>query len=388
VTNADVSDAYGLDDVHQAAINQDGSLGGWAITSSLITGRQTHAAALYNEFIYVLGGASQLYGLLNSVERGRVLTDTTPPVNETLKINGNAINSSSTEVTLTISASDTGTGVTGMSFSNNGNIWGDWQSYSLNPIWTLDGGDGVKTVYSRIMDAAGNISSIISDTIELDTSVGTEFGLSINGGAIFTNDTEVVIIISTQSGTSDILLSNDGGFSGASWEPYVSQKSWTITQYGDYVIPRVVYIRYRDVLGNISSVFLDDIILDVNPPTGSVNIIPNSQLLSIPTSEKITTLDHQANNTTFAVYLPLLTKNYCGIETGPANVTLQLNAIDDVSGVGFMMINNSPAFECSQWEPYEATKSWYLPNGVGAVYVKYQDNAGNSSPVIVGTITP
>ena len=42
-----------------------------------------------------------------------------------------------------------------------------------NRSFTLSAGDEVKTVYARILDTAGNISSVLSDTIELDTEDNT-----------------------------------------------------------------------------------------------------------------------------------------------------------------------------------------------------------------------
>ncbi len=316
------------------------------------------------------------------------IVDTEAPTG-TLMINGGALTTTSINTTLSLSATDVTSGVAMMSFSNDGSIWTDWRIYSLLSGWTTDGGDGVKIVYARIRDTAGNISNVISDSIGLDTTIGTDYSLSINNGATFTNQTGVVLNIGAEPHTSDMLLSNDGGFSGAIWESYASQKSWIITQYGNYVIPRVVYIRYRDVIGNISSVYQDDIILDVNPPTGSVNVLPNLRTVTLlAVEERAFDTNPLPNGNSFCIYLPIVMKNYCIVETDPANVILQLYAQDDVSGVGFMMISNKPTFNCAEWEFYETSKSWYMPDGATTVYVKYRDNAGNISPVILGTRTP
>ena len=66
-------------------------------------------------------------------------------------------------------------------------------------------------------------------------------------------------------------ISNDGGFGDAEWEPYASHKAWTLTRYGDYVVPRIVYARFKDYRGVVSSEVIDDIILDVTPPRGAVS---------------------------------------------------------------------------------------------------------------------
>ncbi len=42
-------------------------------------------------------------------------------------------------------------------------------SYAASVTWTLTDGDGSKTVYGRVTDSLGNPSTIVSDTIRLDT---------------------------------------------------------------------------------------------------------------------------------------------------------------------------------------------------------------------------
>lgn len=121
----------------------------------------------------------------------------------------------------------------------------------------------MKTVYGRFRDGVGNISQVVTDTIVLDSTFGTEYSVTINEGAIYTNQTTVTLSIGSRVGTAHMQVSNDGGFGGAIWESYASHKTWLITQYGSYVIPRVVYVRYQDVGGSTSSTFQDDIILDV-----------------------------------------------------------------------------------------------------------------------------
>jgi len=230
-----------------------------------------------------------------------------------------------------------------MSFSNDGSAWGGWQTYATSANWSLPSGDGIKTVYARFRDVAGNVSSPVSNTIALDSAAGTEYGVTINDGALFTNQTAVTLTISARPGTTQMQVSNDGGFAGAQWEPYASHKGWTITQYGSYVIPRVVYVRYKDLGGNVSSNYQDDIILDVTPPTGSVEIIGAT-----------------------------------GLQAKASTVTLKLSATDDVSGVGQMLISNQPDFAGATWEDYATSRAWTLGSNT-AVYVRFRDNAGNIS---------
>jgi hypothetical protein len=231
-----------------------------------------------------------------------------------------------------------------MAFSNDGSSWSAWQTYSAFANWSLSGGDGLKTVYVRFKDAAGNISSIFSSTITLDTAAGTEYGFTINNGALFTNQILVTLTVGARARTPQMRVSNDGGFAGSQWEPYNSRKPWTITQYGNYVIPRVVYLQYKDTTGIISSTYQDDIILDTNPPTGSVTIVGSSSIA----------------------------------RRASATATLVLSATDDVSGVGAMLISNRSDFTGASWEPYATSRGWTLDSNK-TVYVRYRDNAGNVS---------
>ena len=269
--------------------------------------------------------------------------DVTPPTSGNLTINGGAVSTTAINVTLSLSATDATSGVAMMSFSNDGTAWSAWQSFATHGSWSLLSGDGSKTVYARFCDMVDNVSSPISNTIVLDTATEAEYGVTINDGALFTNQTAVTLTISARPGTAQMQVSNDGGFAGAQWEPYASRKAWAITQYGSYVIPRAVYVRYKDLGGNVSSNYQDDIILDVTPPVGTVSII-----------------------------------GVTGLQAMASTVTLKLSATDDVSGVGQMLISNQPDFAGAIWESYATSRAWALGSNT-AVYVRFRDNAGNVS---------
>lgn len=58
---------------------------------------------------------------------------------------------------------------------DNGASWSSWQQYTTaaNPLvsipWTMPSGDGTKTVQMRFADAMGNVSSVVSASVLLDT---------------------------------------------------------------------------------------------------------------------------------------------------------------------------------------------------------------------------
>lgn len=98
-----------------------------------------------------------------------VYHDVTPPQG-TVRINHGAAYTSSTAVTLALSASDgNGTGVAKMRLCNQGDAWGAWENYAVSRVWNLGSGDGSKIILVQFEDQAGNDSGVISDTIVLDT---------------------------------------------------------------------------------------------------------------------------------------------------------------------------------------------------------------------------
>jgi hypothetical protein len=325
--------------------SRDGASGAWTdwvtattAISATFTGQDNHAYAFRAR-------ARDNVGNVSAYSSGDTQTtvDVTSPTPGDLTINGGALSATAINVTLSLSATDAASGVAMASFSNDGTAWSAWQSYATQASWSLLSGDGIKTVYARFRDVAGNVSSSISNTIVLDTATEAEYGVTINDGALFTNQTAVTLTISARPGTAQMQVSNDGGFAGAHWEPYASRKAWAITQYGSYVIPRVVYVRYKDLGGNVSSNYQDDIILDVTPPVGIVSII-----------------------------------GAAGLQAMASTVTLELSATDDVSGVGQMLISNQPDFAGAIWESYATSRAWALGSNM-VVYVRFRDNAGNVS---------
>ena len=105
-----------------------------------------------------------------------------------------------------------------------------------------------------------------------------------------------------------------------------------------------MYAHFRDAAGNLSAVYSDTIILDATSPTDRLQINDG------------------------ATYTPIRA------------VTLTLDA-QDVNGVTAMRCS-SDGLTFGAWLPYSSTHTWQLAegNGTHAVYVQYQDTAGNISP--------
>jgi photosystem II stability/assembly factor-like uncharacterized protein len=206
-----------------------------------------------------------------------------------------------------------------------------------------------------------------------------DYSVSINNGAVFTNQTAVNLNLTTPASNSSMMISNDGGFAGAVWEPFKTLKPWTIIAYGNYVIPRTVYVKFKTG-GVISGVYTDDIILDQTPPVGAVQITDTLTTTSAYTgAAPVTSAIIHPPTTGNSLYLPFAIKVY---NPSFRLVGLSLTATDDVSGVESMQISNTADFATAAWQDFTQHINWTVnQNGSTTVYVKYRDRAGNVSQV-------
>ena len=218
---------------------------------------------------YSEAGMSSLFAAANNCSGCHTPPDTTAPTGSIL-INGNAASTINPVVTLTLSATDSGSGMSGgqMRFSNSSADIGTatWVTYATSASWTLTAGNGAKTVYAQFKDVAGNISSTYSDAIMLGTADTTPptGSILINGNAATTNNTVVALTLSATDNTGgsgmtggQMRMSNSSATIGsATWVTYATTASWTLTA-GDGA--KTVYVQFKDVAGNISATYSDGI---------------------------------------------------------------------------------------------------------------------------------
>ncbi len=95
-----------------------------------------------------------------------ILLDSTPPTG-TIIINDGASATTTQSVTLKLTWSDSGTGVAGMRFSDNGSTWSAWVAPAAVYAHTLPAGLGYHTVRVQFLDRVGNYSAVYSDYIRL-----------------------------------------------------------------------------------------------------------------------------------------------------------------------------------------------------------------------------
>jgi hypothetical protein len=199
-------------------------------------------------------------GLESTAFTGTIILDTTPPTGS-ISIEAGAAYATSTSVVLTLNASDAN-GVISMCFSNDGTAYTGWETFSTVKSWILTAGDGIKTVYVKFKDNAGLESLAISDTITLDTTPPVGISVLINADADYTTSRTVTLTLSAVDAI-EMCFSNDN-VNWSAWTAYNTLASWELSK-GDGV--KIVYAKFKDVAGLISTAISDTIILDTTAPT-------------------------------------------------------------------------------------------------------------------------
>ncbi|UQZ34807.1 hypothetical protein C2I18_15495 [Paenibacillus sp. PK3_47] len=306
----------------------------------------------------------------------------------------------STNVNLTVTNPQ---GAADMAFSNDNSAWSAWEAAKASKAWTLEAGDGTKTVYMKLRDEAGNTADY-SGTIILDSEPPTG-SVGINSGAAKTGSTDVTLHLtgSDPNGQVDMRLMNDGG-SWTDWMPFSSTKSWTLRD-GEGI--REVTVEMRDQAGNTAS-FNDTIELDQTKPivtgisdgqlsnadftitfnegTATLNGDPfqSGEQVIAEGSYELTVIDEVNNTTTIRFSIDKtkpagdFTINGGASHTGKNAVTLEITASDNNGAVQTRFSNNGS--DWSAWEEPALTQSWNLAGGEGikTVYMEIRDPAGNT----------
>jgi len=278
------------------------------------------------------------------------------PESASVLVNGDAEYTTSVDVTLTLDALDPN-GVAFMSFSNNGVDYSAEVPYATTYPWTLEGADGLKTVYAKFKDGLGNEGAAVTDEITLDTTnpSGT---IVVNDDDEATGSRTVAVTVTPDGGDLyEVRLSSDGTTWGP-WEEFAGLPlSFQLTETEG---SQDVFAELKDSAGNTSQgAISDSIILDQSPPDGSIVIEGGAPAIN------------------------------------SQDVMLTLFATDTYTDVAQMRFSNDGS-AWSQWEAYGTSKSWLLEagDGVKTVYVEYQDEVGNvntaeiSDTIELDTVAP
>jgi hypothetical protein len=111
-----------------------------------------------------------------------------------------------------------------------------------------------------------------------------DYSVSIDSAAPSADSTDVTLKLTARLGTTQMMISNDGGFAGATWEPFASQKDWTLETYDGAAAPATVYAKFW-TFGEVSGLYQDDIVVvtggsvggATSPATGAV--LPRARIV-------------------------------------------------------------------------------------------------------------
>ncbi len=181
-----------------------------------------------------------------------------------IMIDGNARYTTSLSVKLDVNASDN-VAVSDMRFSLDKRNWGDWKPFAnTEPVNLLDNGKARKAVYAQFRDSSGNLSKIVGDKIVYDNTIPCG-SVEINHGEILTGNPVILLKIKGKDTISgfkhgDVRYSLDSK-NWSNWEDFVRKKYISLdNQFGT----RNVSMQLRDAAGNVSNVFSDDIVYDID----------------------------------------------------------------------------------------------------------------------------
>lgn len=256
-------------------------------------------------------------------------------------INGGAASTNSPAVSLTLAATDIGSGVSQMRFSNDNATWSAWEAYAQAKAWTLAPGNGLKTVYVQFRDSAGNLSATSTDDITLSGTVTISAKLTINSGALFTNSPTARLAIAVLGGSAARMRFSNDNVHWSAWIAYAASATWSMTP-GDGM--KTVYVQLGNASGAVIASASDTIKLDTTRPTATIKI------------------------------------NAGAASTRSRYVVLTLTASDAGSGVPLMRLRNDGR-SWGNWEPFTGRRSWTLTEqgGVRTVLLQVKDRAGNIS---------
>ncbi len=275
-------------------------------------------------------------GYWSGILRHGFSIDCTPPTGST-NIKGDKLYTTISTVDLELSAPGAESGQMMFSFDNRN--WQNPEPYSSTKTLTLPSNDGLKYVYVKFSDTAGNWSISYSDTITLDTTKPETTDLGID------NQWHEQVTVTLNASDSS---------SGVAHTYYTIDGSIPTTLSTEYTAPFTISAEGRHAIRYFS-----------------VDRAGNSEL----PKQAINTvkIDKTSPSGTIVV-------NNDDPYTDDPRIDLQLSAHDSGSQISQMMFS----FNNRDWnppEPYSETKTLTLPGDDGEkfVYVKFSDFLGNWS---------
>lgn len=206
----------------------------------------------------------------DSVESPVVSATATPqPINPAIAILSDTTQYTSTRmVPLTLSAQGDNLQ---MKISDDSTFTGlDWQTFSSSENFTLSPGDGQKTVYMKVKNDFGMVSSLAFDNIFPQPISAT---ITIANGAQYANTRTVALTLSAEGDNLQMKISDDSTFIGLDWQTFSSSENFTLST-GDG--EKTVYAKIKNDFEIESNNIWDTIILDTTPPSIALTVSPDS----------------------------------------------------------------------------------------------------------------
>jgi len=212
-------------------------------------------------------------------------------------------------------------------------------------------GDGMKYVYVKFRDEAGNESVAAFDQYELDTHPPIRCKLVIENNKDFANNPQGIIRLQLSAvEATQMMISENEKFEGEDWLPYDEKTvEWVLKDHS--IGTKKIFAKFRDNFGNESAVVTDDIMFDSQAPS--------EVRIEIDRKDDKKNIDNHVSLKVFA-------KN-----------------------ADFMIISNTVNFQGTRWQPYQETiAKWVLGGGFGkkTVYIKFKDKYENETGIYEATV--
>lgn len=232
----------------------------YAATKNFTLGNGDGTKTIYVKYIDVAGNETNAISdtiILDTVSPEVLISSTeTDPTK-----NGNI------SVTIAFTESVSGFDAGDLSISNGSisHFSGSGATYTVDITALADGMVTVDIAGNAAQDDAGNGNTAAQQfSITVDTEEPSDGMITINDDAPYTNSTSVTLTLSA-TGATEMMISEDSAFAGASYELYATEKSFSLSSPDG---TKTVYVKFKDSAGNeTSSIISDSIVLDTIVPT-------------------------------------------------------------------------------------------------------------------------
>ncbi len=190
------------------------------------------------------------------------------------------VNAADDGVDVYLIAQDDNSGLAQMQLSENADFSSaTWQPYDGLVNWMPTGGDGLKQLYTRFRDSAGNISDAFDASYLLDSHPPLG-GVDIAEEIVGVNTAAMHLSFYSEdnlTGAVAMRVSESPDFADAPWQALTTELTWPVRIEADDW-EKVIYAQFRDLAGNVSQTYSDAILVDREPPVVYMEVEPADSL--------------------------------------------------------------------------------------------------------------